>query len=158
MHRRYAYLLAAVLLAAPAAHAATGFSALLSGAQEVPANGSPGTGSATLVLDNSQTQLSYTVTYSGLVGTLTASHIHKAPIGANGGVVFGLNPTVGTTSGTYSGTITVNAANVADLMAGLYYINIHSTLYGGGELRGQIEGAPTPNARSTWGRIKSLVR
>jgi hypothetical protein len=156
MRRRYAFFLLAALLAAPVAQAATGYSTILSGANEVPANPTTATGFATVVLDNAGTTLSYTVSYSGLVAPLTASHIHKAAAGVNGGVLFGFAPPVGTTSGTFSGTITVTAANVADLNAGLYYVNIHSTAYPGGELRGQLHGDATPNARGTWGRIKAL--
>lgn len=158
MRRRYALLLLAALLAAPVAQAATGYSTLLSGTNEVPPNASPATGFATVVLNNAGNQLAYTVTYSGLVGTLTASHIHKAAAGVNGGVLFGFAPPIGTTSGSFSGTIAVTAANVADLNAGLYYVNIHSSVYGGGELRGQLAGDPTANRTNTWGRIKSLFR
>jgi hypothetical protein len=159
MRLRYALFLAPLLVFAPAANAATGYSASLNGAQEVGPVPTPATGTATLILDNGGTNLSYTVTYSGLLGTLTASHIHKAPVGVNGGVLFGFSPPIGTTSGTFSGVVSgLTAANVSDLNAGLYYVNIHSTLYPGGEIRGQIGGAPTPTGKSTWGRIKSLYR
>jgi hypothetical protein len=158
MRRRYAFILLASLLAAPVAQAATGYSTILSGTNEVPTNPTPATGNAVVVLNNAGTQLAYTVTYSGLVGTLTASHIHKAAAGVNGGVVFGFTPPVGTTSGTFSGTITVTPANVADLNAGLYYVNVHSSVYPGGELRGQLHGDPTATPVGTWGRIKALFR
>ena len=157
MKLRYAVSLAAVLVIAPVAKAVTNYSATLSGAQEVPAVATTGSGSATLVLNDAGNQLAYTVTYSGLVGTLTASHIHKAPAGTNGGVLFGFSPPIGTKSGTFSGTITLTPANVADLNAGLYYVNVHSTTFPGGELRGQISTAPTGTTHTTWGRIKALL-
>lgn len=57
-----------------------------------------------------------------------------------------------------AGVAAVTAAQVADLMAGLWYVNLHTTSYPGGELRAQLEGAPAPAGRSTWGRIKKLYR
>lgn len=158
MRLRFSILLGLLLAAAPLAHAGTGFSALLNGAQEVPPVNTPGTGTATLVLDNTGTQLSYTVTFSGLLGVTSASHIHIGAPGVIGGVVFPLNPPLGVTSGSFSGVIAVNASQVSTLMAGNYYINIHTNLFMGGEIRGQIGSDPTPNARSTWGRIKQLYR
>lgn len=158
MKTRYALALAALLATASVAFAATGFQGTLSGANEVPANASPGTGTATVVLNDAGTQIAYTVSYSGLIGTVTASHIHKAPIGSNGSVVIGFSPTTGTTSGSFNGVAAVTAAQVADLMAGLWYVNIHTTSFPGGELRAQLEGAPTPAGKSTWGRIKKLYR
>lgn len=158
MRSRYALLLAALLLFPASALADTGFSTTLSGAEEVPPVATPATGYATLTLNNAQTQLTYSITYSGLLGTVTASHIHQAPIGTNGGVIFGFSPPLGTTSGNFGGVIAVNAAQVANLLAGLYYINIHTTQFGGGEIRGQISGDATPTHRNTWGRIKSLYR
>ena len=156
MRSRYTLSLLALLLVPSSAHSAQGFSATLSGAAEVPPNASTGSGTAVVVLNNAQTQFSYTVTYTGLVAGVTASHIHKAPIGVNGSVIFGFSPPLGTTSGTFSGTVNPTAAQVADLLAGLYYVNIHSTTYPGGEIRGQLAGDVTPSQRGTWGRIKAL--
>jgi len=156
MRHRYSLALLALLLVPSIAFSATGFSTVLSGAAEVPANGSPGSGTAVVVLNDAQTSFSYTVTYTGLVAGVTASHIHKAAVGVNGGVLFPFTPPLGTTSGTFSGTVVVTAANVADLLAGLYYVNIHTGTYPGGELRGQLTGDATPAQRGTWGRIKAL--
>jgi hypothetical protein len=156
MRSRYTLALLAMLLAPSTALAAQGFSTTLSGASEVPANLSPASGTASVVLNNAQTQLAYTINYTGLTAGVTASHIHKAPIGVNGGVLFPFTPPLATTSGTFSGTIVVTAANVADLIAGLYYVNIHTTNFPGGEIRGQLAGDVTPSQRGTWGRIKAL--
>jgi CHRD domain-containing protein len=92
MRLRYPLLLVlgVGLLAACAALADTGFVVQLSGANEVPSNGSTATGSGTLVLNVSQTNLSFNITHN--VVNETAAHIHNAPIGVNGGVVFGLPP------------------------------------------------------------------
>ena len=156
MRSRYMLALAALLLVPSAAYSATGFSTTLSGASEVPPNASTGSGTAVVILNDAQTQLSYTVNYTGLVAGVTASHIHKAAIGVNGSVIFGFTPPLGTTSGSFGGVIAVTPANVADLVGGLYYVNIHSTTYPGGELRGQLAGDATPSQRGTWGRIKAL--
>ena len=158
MRSRYTLALAAILLVPTTAFSATGFSTILSGGQEVPPNASTGTATATVVLNNSQTQFTYSVTFSGLVGYLTASHIHKAPIGLNGGVIFGFAPPIGSQSGNYGGVVNPTPAQVADLLAGLYYVNIHSDVWPGGELRGQLNGDVTPAQRNTWGRIKSMYR
>ncbi len=158
MKTRYALVLAALLATASAAFAATGFQGTLSGLNEVGPNASPGTGTATVILNDAGTEIAYNVSYSGLVGTVTAAHIHKAPVGVNGGVVIGFSPPVGTTAGSFNGTAPMTALMVADLMAGLYYVNIHTTSYAGGEVRAQLEGAPTPAGKTTWGRIKKLYR
>src|SRR5262249_10920096 len=63
-----ALVLVLAIALAPVAGATTGYSATLSGLQEVPANASPGTGSAFFVLDNSGTTMTWSVTFSGLVG------------------------------------------------------------------------------------------
>ena len=158
MRSRYALALLGLLLVPSLAFSATGFSTVLSGLQEVPSNASTGAATAVVVLNDAQTQFSYSVTFSGLVGTLTASHIHKAAVGVNGGVIFGFSPPIGAQSGTYGGVVNPTPAQVADLVAGLYYVNIHSTVWPGGELRGQLVGDATPAQRGTWGRIKSMYR
>ncbi len=158
MRPRHALLLACLLLLPTAASAITVLNATLTGLAEVPPNASTATGTATVTLDTGGTTISWTVTYSGLLGTLTASHIHTAPIGTNGPVTIALNPVAGTTSGTYSGSAAVTPAQASDLLAGLDYVNIHSNLFPGGEIRGQLTTGVTPAARGTWGRIKLLYR
>ena len=111
------------------------FKATINGASETPANSSLATGSATFTYNTVTYILSGTVTYAGIVAT--ASHIHKGAVGVAGGVVFPLG------SSPYSSPISftsgaLTAAQIADLMAGLYYVNIHSTAFPGGEIRGQL--------------------
>ena len=144
-----------VLLAAPVS-AQTHFRAAIDGAQPVPPTGSPGTGLGCFTLD-ANNMLSYEVSFSGLLGIETAAHIHgPAPVGVNAGVQFPFplgSPKIGV-----FGPLT--AVQVADLSNGLYYVNIHSTLFPGGEIRGQIltSGNPctVPTENSTWGAIKAL--
>ena len=159
MRLRYAALLLAVVSLAftSPAQADTGFAATIDAAQEVPTNASPGTGSATLVLNNAQTSLSYSVTYTGLTSNRTNAHIHgPAPAGVNAGVLHGLQNQTGTTSGSANGVWAIPAANVTHLFNGQLYINIHSANFPGGEIRGQIVGAPTSARSTTWGRLKKL--
>jgi hypothetical protein len=153
--RYFIVLLAAVgLVVAPAgALADTGFSATIDGLQEVPPNPSAGTGTGIFILNNAQTQLSFNISYGGLGSPETAAHIHNAPAGVNGGLVFPLpaaNPKVGVWA--------IPAAMVAQLLAGNLYVNIHTSQFPGGEIRGQILSNPTPVKPSTWGRIKALYR
>ena len=114
------------------------FTIPLEGSQEVPPVVTGGTGSATVTLNTSTGAVSVTGSYTGLNGNQTVAHIHgAAPAGANAGVVLGLTGTGGTT-GTISGSGTLNAGQIADMLAGRHYINVHSVPHGGGELRGQI--------------------
>jgi len=135
--------------------ACVSFNVTLTGAQETPPNGSSGTGSGTVEIDTTANTLSYNITFSGLTGTENNAHIHGfAARGAPAGVLYGLplgNPKVG--------SITFTEAQQANLLAGLSYINIHSTAFPGGEIRGQIDGTtgncatptdtPTPTATPT---------
>ena len=160
MRLRYVVVLAVAALAfASPALADTGFSASLDGLQEVGPNASPGTGSATLVLDNAQANLSYVVTYSGLTAARTAAHIHgPAAPGVNAGVLHGLLNQTGTTSGSANGVWAIPAAQLPNLFNGLMYLNIHTGNFPGGEIRGQINGAPTASRATTWGRLKKLYQ
>jgi hypothetical protein len=154
-------------LAAPAL-AQTTYIGVLTGGTEVPANASAATGNCTVVLDASGTQLSVSVQYQNLSSAYTASHIHgPAPAGVNAAVKWGF---IGTPAGwlfgpgTLSGTLTnflitgVTSTDVTNLDNGQFYVNIHSTLFPGGELRAQLGSAPVPTAKSTWSRVKALYR
>lgn len=158
MRSRYLLTLLALLLVPSSAYSAQGFSATLSGAAEVPVVATTGSGTAVVILNNAQTQFTYSVTYTGLSAGVTASHIHRAAVGVNGPVTFGFSPPLATTSGSFNGVVNPTPAQVADLFAGLYYVNIHTSNFPGGELRGQLNGDATPASRGTWGRIKSFYR
>ncbi|MBC7377414.1 MAG: CHRD domain-containing protein [Burkholderiaceae bacterium] len=111
-------------------------SAKLSAANEVPANASPGTGMASASFDKQTNMLSWTVTYSGLTGPVRAGHFHgPAAAGANAGVVQGFS---GSMDSPIKGSATLTPAQVADLMAGKWYVNLHTAANPGGEIRGQV--------------------
>lgn len=147
---RIVFTLALVLLAATAS--AQNFTASLDGLQETPPNASPASGSATLVLDTAANTLSYTITYGGLVATETAAHIHGfAPPGMAAGVLHPLpagNPKIGVWN--------YMEAQEANIIAGLTYINIHTSSFPGGEIRGQIVREVVGVEEGTWGEVKSL--
>ena len=112
------------------------FEATLSGAQEVPPVASSGTGQAEVQFNTHSNVITWKVTYSGLSGPAVAGHIHgPAEAGRNAGVVV---PFTNVAAQPITGQATLNAAQVADLVAGRWYVNIHSTAHPGGEIRGQL--------------------
>ena len=129
----------------------------LNGYEENPDVSTVATGSFEAKLSHDGTSLHYTLSYSGLEGTVTQSHVHFGKPGINGGVSFFLcnGPTtpVCPQAGTVEGDIV--AANVigpagqgiaagqfaeilAAMRAGHAYANVHSTVWPGGEIRAQI--------------------
>ena len=110
----------------------------LTGAQEVPAVTTGGSGTIDTTFDKSTNVLTWTVTYSGLSGPVTAGHFHgPAAAGANAGVAV---PFTGDLSSPIRGKATLTAAQVADLTAGRWYVNLHTAKHPGGEIRGQVTG------------------
>ena len=106
------------------------------GAQEVPPVTTGGSGTVDSTFDKSTKTLAWTVTYSGLSGPVTAGHIHgPAAAGANAGVVI---PFTGDLSSPIRGKATLTDAQIADLMAGRYYVNLHTAKHPGGEIRAQL--------------------
>jgi CHRD domain len=126
---------------AGAAHAETKvFKATLNGASEVPPTSSAGTGTATVTLDTATRKLTWDVTYSALTGPAMAAHIHgPADPGQNAAVVV---PLTGNLKSPIKGSKVLTTAEVADLEADKYYVNIHTTANKGGEIRGQLMLAP----------------
>jgi hypothetical protein len=150
------------------------FAAILNGASEAAPNASPGTGNATVIFDTGLHTMDVSVIFSGLGGTTTASHIHcctTARHTGNAGVAsstpnftgFPLGVIAGsynhvfdmTLSGSYnSAFLTAYGGNVAaaeaalfsGMLAGKTYLNIHTNLFAGGEIRGflQTEKIPEP--------------
>jgi len=126
------------------------FNAVLDPGQDGGGNRT-GTGSGTFTLNG--TALTFSISYSGLSANSTGAHIHgPAAPGVNASVMYDLTPfgfTPGTTAGTISGTIPDFFSNpsstLANLEAGLDYVNIHNTAFPGGEIRGQITGVPEPS-------------
>ena len=163
-------LTVALLLVAPLSQATSyRFVAPLSGANESPPNGSPGIGFATVLLDLGAHTMEVIVTFSGLTSGNTAAHIHCC-IAAPGttGVATSVPTFTGFPSGVTSGSydhvfdltlastynpafVTANgglagaeAALENGMFLGMTYLNIHTTQFGGGEIRGFLRLVPEP--------------
>ena len=141
----------------------------LLGYEEVPAvaTRASGTFEARVAKDNQS--VDYTLTFGGLQGAVTQSHIHFAQKGVNGHIVVWLCgtpspgpsgpagtptcPTAGTVSGTFasanvlpsSGTSAAQQLAAGDLArfidameSGIAYVNVHTSISPGGEIRGQV--------------------
>jgi hypothetical protein len=133
-------MLATFALGATIAFAGPAFAdkmnATLDGASEVPAVTTAGKGTADIDYDAATKKLSWKLTYSGLSGPATAAHFH-GPAGATekAGVAVAIP---NATSSPVEGSATLTDAQAADLMAGKYYVNIHTAANPGGEIRGQV--------------------
>jgi hypothetical protein len=136
-------LLAAVTLLSVPARATMLFDASLTGAQEVPPTASQGTGFGTVLLNNALTQITVNLDWFNLTAPATVAHIHgPAAPGTNAPVIFSLSGVPAATSGAIpEQTFAITPAQVADLEAGLFYFNIHTPNFPGGEIRGQILAA-----------------
>ena len=174
MKRSYWGVIAAVVLAAPAYadgdrhddhrdrdHFSRGgleFTAILSGAQEVPGNDSNGRARATVKFDAAFTRVWVDVRVRGLTGSFTAAHFHCNRAGASGPPKLGLQGPgplmfdgerlrgvltnehiLGTDCESVVGRPINNLVSLALAMRdGLIYLNVHSDLYPPGEVRGQM--------------------
>lgn len=134
---RFILMLGAACLLGGAAYAETvPFTATLTGAAQVPPKTTDGKGTATASLDTDTKVLTYTVEYTGLSGPATAAHFHgPAEPGANAGVVVPFP----SAASPIKGTATLTDAQMADLMAGRWYANVHTAANPGGEVRGQMQ-------------------
>ena len=131
---------AALAFAASVAFAGPAFAdkykAALDAKAEVPPNASTATGTADIDYDPATKKLSWKLTYSGLTGPATAAHFHgPAEAGKNAGVAVAI-PNAGTSP--VEGSATLTDAQAADLVAGKYYVNVHTQANPGGEIRGQV--------------------
>jgi hypothetical protein len=142
--------------AAGGAHAPAMFHAHATGDQEVPPNDSRARGQATFRLENAGTELHYRLIVSN-IENVSMAHIHLAPAGVNGPVGVWLYPgapppqlIAGRVNGVLAeGVITADnfvgplaGLSMADLVeimqAGGAYVNVHTSQYPGGEVRGLI--------------------
>ena len=154
--------LAAGMLAAPAAHSAPPhFVASLTGGQEVPPINTDGKGAFDMT--SQQGTITFSLTFSGLSSSLTVAHLHFGQTNVAGGVMIflcgggGQPDCPAVTDGTITGTITaanvvgpttqgINAGDLESALKavhdGLSYVNMHTTNFASGEIRGQISKSP----------------
>jgi hypothetical protein len=162
-------LLASCALCVSSASQAAIYTTQLSGPNESPANASPGTGSATVNFDLATHQLSINMSFSSLTSATTQSHIHCCTAPPGTAPVATQLPTftgfpLGVTSGTYSNSFNTldsaswnpsfvlasggtaagaEAALAAGLAAGTSYLNIHTSAFPAGEIRGFLTATAT---------------
>jgi hypothetical protein len=126
---------ATLALATPSIAGMVNLKAELKASNEVPPNDSKGTGSVTATFDTDSKKLSWKGNLSGLSGPVTAAHFHAGEAGKNGAIAV---PIAGAEKGSFEGSATLTDAQVADLMGGKWYVNIHTAANKAGEIRGQI--------------------
>jgi hypothetical protein len=110
------------------------FTFTATGAQEVPPTGSSATGNCSADLANDASVVSVRCTHN--VAGVTSTHLHVAPPGVDGPVIFDFPNT-----SPFSGDVPLTPRLVADFTAGFLYVNIHSTAFEEGEIRGQLIGS-----------------
>lgn len=111
------------------------FKADLTAAMEVPPNTSKAAGSANMNYDTITKKLTYTITAAGLTGPATGAHFHgPADAGKNAAIVL----PIPVSAAEMTGTATLTIAQEADLLAGKWYVNVHTDVNKSGEIRGQV--------------------
>jgi hypothetical protein len=173
-------LTAAILLPLSAYGAAMTFTVNLLGSNEIPPTGSPGTGSAVVILDPVAQTLQLTVSFANLTSNDVAAHIHcclPSPFAiTNVGVATAVPAFPGfplqVTSGNYTSSVfdltqpdiynpafvtlegglpQAESALIAGIENGETYLNIHTVNFGGGEIRGFLISAPEPSSLALLG-------
>jgi CHRD domain len=162
--------MAAVLLTAAAPIHAQGGTAItrLRGFEEVPALSTPAGGFFTATVNEDGSEMTYELSYVNMEGDVTQAHLHFAQRGVNGGIMVFLCSNLGngpfgtqvcpTDNGTVTGTIrAVDVINSAaaqgvsqgelfsvlrGIRGGVVYANVHTTIFPGGEIRGQLQFTP----------------
>jgi hypothetical protein len=169
-------IVVAAVLATPSANALI-YTTTLSGGAENPPVTSTGSGFASVDFDTASHTMKVDITFADLVANTTAAHIHCCTtpdmnVGVATGVPSFLGFPLGVKSGNYSHTfdtldtatynpdfVTANggtaagaeAALKAGLDAGLAYVNVHSEMFRGGEIRGQLVPIPEPSTYALMG-------
>jgi hypothetical protein len=115
------------------------FEANLAGFNEVPPTQTVASGVVSMRMVAADGVLEVTFTASNLSATMTGAHIHLGGVGENGGVSVNLAPTGSSFTKTYD--ITGNTAVVDALRNGDAYVNVHTSAYPAGEIRGQVLSA-----------------
>ena len=137
---------AAMLLATFASAQNWTFSDPVDESQAVPPTGSPATGTAIGDYDDVTHVLNITATASNFIYNRTMAHIHGPALpGSVAGILFDLG--VAGSGSNYNNVNTVwvlDAMEETEFLAGLYYVNIHTSNDPGGAIRGQLNPVPEP--------------
>lgn len=95
----------------------------------------PGTGFATITYDTVSNMMSWNITFSGTSSAPSVAHFHGP---AAPGVDAGIQVTIGDLISPSVGSSTITETQEAQLLGGMWYINYHTAMCGGGEIRGQV--------------------
>jgi hypothetical protein len=122
------------------------FVAILHADNQSATTESPGSGRVDFLLDRPTTRLYWKATYKDTTTPVTGAHIHgpQRP-GVNAGVMFDMAPN-GLRKLPLEGSVVLTDAQLEYLLSGRTYVNIHTTRYPEGELRGQIDRVPPSEA------------
>ena len=112
------------------------------GSKEIPSNTTTGTATLSGSYNKATNALSYTITWAGLTGNISAAHFH-GPATATETASPILDITIGTngTSGSVTSTATVTDAFENALLDGKIYYNLHTAQYPNGEIRSQVSAS-----------------
>jgi len=129
-----------ILSSAPAsAETLIAYTALLNGPQETPPNSSPSQGVALVLLVKETNVVCYRLSYSPLAGTEILAHFHDpGPPGVAAPIIVFITPGPSPIGSPKHGCVQFTKDQVKDLNKGLVYLNVHSTLFPAGEIRGQV--------------------
>jgi hypothetical protein len=153
MNKYLSTIAVAAAVSASSVFAQWTFEANLTGLGENPPNASPATGFGTVVLNAAQTQITVDESWSGLLAAATASHIHgPAGAGTNAAVLFPFSGVPAATSGAIpEQTFAITPTQVGYLFSGILYMNVHDSVFPGGEIRGQLLLVPEPGTLALLG-------
>ena len=142
-----AALIATAAIAAPVTEGGMKFSATLTGANEITGGASEAdmdaTGTAIITVNRGQQRVCWEITSAGTSG-ITGAHIHLGGATTQGGVVVPLTAAQnGTAVGCTSAPVSATLIEAIIANPQNYYVNIHSTQFTGGAIRGQLsKGKP----------------
>lgn len=136
-HLRTALICVALIIlpALPAAAQVVNLKADLKGSNEVPPISGTGSGQVTATFDPASKKLSWKGTLANLTAAPTMAHFH-GPAEPNKNA--GIQVTIPNPGASFSGEATLTDQQARDLLAGMWYVNIHTAAHPAGEVRGQL--------------------